>query len=268
VSGAAVAAGAPPGDRAGRQTVSQTVRIVSWNVHKCVGGLDRRHDPARVAAVLAAARPDVVLLQEVAQNAKWYGGNRQVDVLADALGLPHHAYFVNVRFGPRRGEYGNAILSRTPIATTENVDLTVANKKARSVLHAELRLPAGGEHSRTLHVFNLHLGLGEAERRKQLATFLECRPLRGIHASTPVLVAGDFNDVWGSLGRLVLAPAGFRGPPRPLRTFPAWAPVRALDSLYVRGDVACLSLARLEGRGARTASDHVPLLAELRLAPP
>jgi endonuclease/exonuclease/phosphatase family metal-dependent hydrolase len=268
VSGERVARWAPRGDGApDRSAVSvQSIRILSWNVHKCVGGVDRRHDPARVAAVIASAKPDVVLLQEVAQNGKWYGGNRQVDVLAEALGLPHHAYFVNVRFGPRRGEYGNAILSRTPIAATENVDLTLPNRKPRSVLHAELRLPASGDHTRTLHVFNLHLGLGEAERRQQLRRFLECRPLRGIHAATPVLVAGDFNDVWGSLGRLVLTPAGFRGPGRPLRTFPAWAPVRALDSLYVRGDLECVTMTRVEGRGARTASDHAPLFAEVRLA--
>jgi endonuclease/exonuclease/phosphatase family metal-dependent hydrolase len=249
-----------------------SVRVVVWNVHKCVGGLDRRCDPTRIAAVIAHAEPDVVLLQEVAQNGKWYGGHRQVDVLGDALGLPHRSYFVNVRFGPRRGEYGNAILSRLPIASTENLDLTLPNRKARSVLHAELRIPVtdaeGKDHVRTLHVFNLHLGLGEAERREQLRRLLATKVLHGIHRATPVLVAGDFNDVWGSLGPRMLAPAGFRGPARPLRTFPAWAPVRALDSLWVRGDVDVRTLERLLSRGARSASDHVPLRAELRFLPP
>lgn len=241
-----------------------SLRVVSWNVHKCTGGLDRRHDPARTAAVLAAAAPDVVLLQEVAQNGRWYGNTRQVEVLGDALGFAHRAYFVNVRFGPRRGEYGNAILSRLPIATSGNFDLTLPNKKPRSVLHAELRVPAGKRH-RVLHLFNLHLGLGEAERREQLRRLLASRVLRSIHAATPVVVAGDFNDVWGTLGQRLLAPAGFVGPTRPLRTFPAWAPVRALDAVWVRGDIAVVSLERLRSRGARTASDHVPLLAELRL---
>ena len=244
------------------------LRVVSWNVHKCTGGLDRRCDPGRTAAVLAAAEPDLVLLQEVAQNGRWYRNERQVDVLGDALGLPHRSYFVNVRFGPRRGEYGNAVLSRTPIGATANIDLTVPGKKPRSALHAELRLATDGGHTRTLHVFDLHLGLGEAERRAQLQRFLSCEPLAAIHAATPVLVAGDFNDVWGTLGKNVLAPAGFRGPARPLRTFPAWVPVRALDSLYVRGDLVVDQLERLRTRGARTASDHVPLLATLRLAPP
>ena len=48
------------------------VRLVCWNVHKCVGGLDRRCDPARTADVIAAQRPDVVMMQEVAQNGRWY----------------------------------------------------------------------------------------------------------------------------------------------------------------------------------------------------
>ncbi len=242
-----------------------TLRILCWNVHKCVGGLDRRYDPARTAAVIATAEPDVVLMQEVAQNGRWYRGERQVDVLGEALGMPHRSYFVNVRFGPRRGEYGNAILSHAPIASSTNLDLTLPTKKARSVLHAELRLHDDAGRTRTLHVFNLHLGLSEAERREQLRRFLQSHELRSIHADTPVVVAGDFNDVYGSLGKKLLAPVGFRGPSRPLRTFPAWAPVRALDSLWVRGDIEVLTLERLRCRGTRTASDHVPLLAELRL---
>jgi endonuclease/exonuclease/phosphatase family metal-dependent hydrolase len=248
--------------------LTATVRILCWNVHKCVGGLDRRYDPARTAAVIATAEPDIVLLQEVAQNGDWYRGERQVDVLGDALGLANRSFFVNVRFGPRRGEYGNAILSRAPIATSHNVDLTLPDKKPRSVLHAELRLPAGEDHTRTLHVFNLHLGLSERERCEQLRRFLAARALQSVHAHTPVLVAGDFNDVFGSLGKRLLAPAGFVGPNRALRTFPAWAPIRALDSAWVRGDVDMLRLERVNCRGSRTASDHVPLLLELRLREP
>lgn len=239
------------------------VRVVSWNVHKCVGGLDRRYDPARIATVLAAQQPDIVLLQEVAQNGRWYQHERQVDVLGDALGMSHRSYFVNVKFGPRRGEYGNAILSRLPIASTENIDLTVAGKKARSVLHAEVRLPLPSGASRTLHAFNLHLGLGERERREQLRMLLASARLQHIHRATPIVVAGDFNDVLGNLGRRLLAPADFRGPRRAPRTFPAWAPVRALDSVFVRGECELLSLVSARSKGSRTASDHVPLVADL-----
>ena len=242
------------------------LRVVSWNVHKCVGGLDRRYDPERIAQVLAVHQPDVVMLQEVAQNGRWYQHERQVDVLGDALGLSHRSYFVNVTFGPRRGEYGNAILSRMPITSTENIDLTVAGKKPRSVLHAELRLPLPDGGARTLHAFNLHLGLGERERREQLRMLLANPRLTHIHHQTPMVVAGDFNDVLGNLGKRILLPAGFLGPRRAPRTFPAWAPVRALDSLFVRGDCELQSLTRARNKGARTASDHIPLIADLSIA--
>jgi endonuclease/exonuclease/phosphatase family metal-dependent hydrolase len=195
----------------------------------------------------------------------WYRGERQIDVLADLLGFAHRCHFINVRFGPKRGEYGNAILSRFPIAATENVDLTVPGRKPRSVLHAELRvhLPPGGV--RTLHVFNLHLGLSGRERQQQLRKFLECAPLARVHAHTPVLVAGDFNDVWGTLGRAILEPSGFRGPRHRLRTFPAYAPLRALDSLYVRGDVRLRAFATVRTARTRQASDHLPLRTEIEL---
>lgn len=247
--------------------MSLKLRILCWNVHKCVGGIDRRYDPGRTAAVIASAAADVVLMQEVAHSGRWYRDQRQVDVLGEALGMPHRSYFTNVRFGATRGEYGNAILSRAPISSSDNLDLTLPKRKARSVLHAELRLQDDAGHSRTLHVFNLHLGLSEAERREQLRRFLESRALLAIHANTPIIVAGDFNDVWGSLGKKLLAPAGFRGPARALRTFPAWAPVRALDSLWVRGDIDVLSLERLRCARVRTASDHLPLFAEVQLHP-
>jgi len=239
------------------------LRFVSWNVHKCVGGLDRRYDPERIADVLAAQQPDIIALQEVSQNGKWYKHERQVDRLGDLLDLRHRSYFVNVRFGPRRGEYGNAILSRMPITEAENIDLTVPGKKARSVLHAQIRLPLPDGSTRTLHAFNLHLGLGERERREQLRMLLAHKRLTHIHHDTPVVVAGDFNDVLGNLGKRLLVPEGFRGPRRAPRTFPAWAPLRALDSVFVRGECELQSLTSARSKGARTASDHVPLVADL-----
>ena len=80
---------------------------------------------------------------------------------------------------------------------------------------------------------------------------------------TPVIVGGDFNDVWGRLGRRFFEPAGFPVPHRPARTFPAWAPVLALDAVYVRGNLRVQHLFRSHLREARFASDHLPLYTEL-----
>ncbi len=242
------------------------LRIVSYNVHKCIGGLDRRYDPVRIATTLAHHQPDVVLLQEVDALAKRSNHDRQVDVLGDALGLRHRAYFGNVRLRAG-GEYGNAVLSRFPIVNAQNIDLTVSVKKKRGVLHAKLRVRLPSGHLRTLHLYDLHLGLSGLERKIQIRRFLASHPFATLDHRAPIVLGGDFNDVWGTLGPQLLVPAGFRGTTKAAATFPAYAPVRALDAIYVRGAVRLLHVERSRFTLARQASDHLPLVAEVQLNP-
>ncbi|HVC09763.1 MAG TPA: endonuclease/exonuclease/phosphatase family protein [Elusimicrobiota bacterium] len=235
-------------------------RLLTYNIHKGVGGLDRRYDLPRIAETIAHYAPDAVLLQEVTDSAPHSG---QALALAKLLSYRHMAYVPHTKrwLG---SQYGNAIFSRYPIAETGHIDLTVPPKKRRGALHARIRarLPSG--RSRTLHVFNLHLGLSGIERRIQLRRFLERSPFAHLHARAAIAIAGDFNDVWGTLGKNILAPAGFHGTPR-LPTFPAFAPLRALDSIYIRGDVRMVHDQRGNTALARVASDHLPLIADLEI---
>jgi endonuclease/exonuclease/phosphatase family metal-dependent hydrolase len=259
------------------------IRVLTYNIHKCIGGLDRRYAPERVRDTIAHYDPDVVMLQEVDDKVKRSSHHCQVDVLGEMLGLRHRTWFANVKVRSG-GEYGNAILSKFPIHETRNIDLTIPPRKRRSVLHALCRVPLhaaakdghaapphpGKPHdhahdqTRTLHFFNMHLGLAQSERKLQLRQFLESHPFAGLAHNTPVIVAGDFNDVWGTLGRL-LHPSGFAGVARPLRTFPAYAPMRALDSIYVRGSAKLTHVQRGHLALARQASDHLPLIADITL---
>jgi len=239
-------------------------RLITYNIHKAIGGLDRRYRPERIGDTIAHYAPDIVCLQEVDAGAQRSGGHRQVDVIGDMVGLRERTWFPNVKVRGG-GEYGNAILSRFHLTSTENIDVTIGWRKRRSVLHARYRVRlSGGSRTRTLHVFNLHLGLSQAERKQQLKLFLASHPFANLHQRTPIIVAGDFNDVFGTLGRL-LRPEGFDGTDAPINTFPAYAPARALDSIYVRGDVQVRRLYRSELKLARLASDHLPLIAELEL---
>lgn len=240
------------------------LRVLSYNIHKCIGGVDRRYMPSRVVDVIRKLDVDVLMLQEVDAGVRRSNGDVQAEVLGEELALPHRTWFANVdvRGG---GQYGNAILSRYPIIESTNIDLTLRFKKRRSALHSVLRI-RHDDIDRTVHVFNMHLGLARYERRIQLEKFLDSHPFAHLHHDTPIIVGGDLNDVYGGLGEL-LAPSGFRGIERRPKTFPAWGPVRALDAIFVRGDVDFLHLTRCDSELARRASDHRPLVAEIQLRP-
>lgn len=240
------------------------LRTLSYNIHKCIGGVDRRYDPDRIVEVIQNLDVDVAMLQEVDGGVARSNRDHQVELLAERLGLRYHTWFpnVDVRGG---GQYGNAILSRYPIIESTNLDLSIRFKKRRSALHAVLRV-RHDDVDRTVHVYNMHLGLARYERRRQLRMFLDSHPFQNLHHDTPIVVGGDLNDVYGGLGEL-LEPAGFRGIERRPLTFPAWGPMRALDAIFVRGAMDFVRLARCDSELARRASDHRPLVADVRLRP-
>jgi endonuclease/exonuclease/phosphatase family metal-dependent hydrolase len=240
------------------------IRLLTYNIHKCIGGLDRRFNPYRIGEVISHHAPDVVLLQEVDAEAKRSGFHRLVDLLGDMLRIRHRAWFPNVRLRDG-GSYGNAVLSRFAMTETRNIDLTIPPRKRRSVLHVRCRMRLESGRSRTLHFYNMHLGLSGAERKKQLERFLASHPFAKLDSRAPIVVAGDMNDVWGTLGAALLIPAGFRAAPSVFRTFPAYAPLRALDAVYIRGNVSCRGVFASTHPSARYASDHLPLIADLEL---
>lgn len=237
-------------------------RVVSWNIHKGIGGVDRRYRINRTIDALLAETPDVAVLQEVAEDMPRSAFHDQAELLSEALGMPHRVYGPQHRFS--MGGYGNAILSRWPLSNVHHVDLTIGTRKKRGALQARARVRFD-KHSRTVIIHNLHLGLAGSERALQLQRFLSCDPFRGLHHRTPVVLAGDLNDLWGTLGPRFLMPAGFRRAGALINTFPAVLPVRPLDAIFVRGDLRARHLHVSTSRSARQASDHLPLIAELDL---
>ena len=71
-------------------------RLLTYNIHKGIGGVDRKYRPERVVATIAHCAPDIVLLQEVDDGVPRSHHHRQVDLLADQLGLPYRAFQRNV----------------------------------------------------------------------------------------------------------------------------------------------------------------------------
>ncbi|HEY6559599.1 MAG TPA: endonuclease/exonuclease/phosphatase family protein [Polyangiaceae bacterium] len=238
------------------------LRVVTWNIHKGIGGVDRRYQLKRTIDLLREEAPDVALLQEVSEDMPRSHFHDQAEVLSEELHMPHRVYGPQHRFS--RGGYGNAILSRWPLSNVHHLDLTIGTHKKRGALQARSRIRFG-PHSRTVIFHNLHLGLVGSERALQLQRFLSSEPFKGLHHRTPIVLGGDLNDVWGSLGPRFLTPAGFARAGRLVNTFPAMLPVRPLDGIFVRGDLRAKSCHACRSQLARQASDHLPLSAILDL---
>ena len=238
------------------------IHFMTYNIHKGIGGVDRRYDPDRIAETISHCKPDVVFLQEVDDGVPRSRKHRQVDVLADLLGFRHSAFQPNVRL--RVGNYGNAILSRFPLSDVQHLDVTIPMKKRRRVLAAHCRVQTE-EHSRTVLLMNMHLGLAAFERRMQLRKLMQWDLFQHTHHDTAVIAAGDFNDVWGRLGNQILEPEGFHAASGKINTFPAILPVRPLDRVYYRGRLRVDHGYASHTKIARQASDHLPLVTEFIL---
>jgi endonuclease/exonuclease/phosphatase family metal-dependent hydrolase len=235
---------------------SLDLRIVTYNIHRC-RGLDRLTRPDRIAEVLRAIDPDIVALQEVVGPGP--RGANQAELLGAMLGMasvmaPTRLY--------RGHQFGNAVLSRVPIVHHVQHDLTWKTCEPRCCQRVDLQV-----HSRALHFYNVHLGTAHRERQYQaerLIGFVGDRRVRG-----PRLVLGDFNEwlrglatsLLGSVLTSIELPASVRRK----RTYPGIFPVLHLDHIYHDGAIEVLSVDLPRTRRTLVASDHLPLVADLRV---
>jgi len=247
------------------------LRVVTYNIHRAIG-LDRRFRPERIVDVLAHHDADMVLLQEVDEGAP---RSRELDLakeLATSLGYPHYAVGHNVSL--RKGRYGNATLSRYPIVRERNIDLTVMDRKRRGCQHTTIEIDKAGARTRSLELFNLHLGLSAREREIQAGILARSQEITQLTDETLAIIGGDFND-WRSLLRTFFVHGlGFacatdrdtlRGPVG-IRTYPSFSPQGSIDKVYYRGPLRPETVQGSRHRAARVASDHLPVVVEFELA--
>jgi endonuclease/exonuclease/phosphatase family metal-dependent hydrolase len=232
------------------------VRVVTYNIHTCIG-VDRRYDPGRIAAVLREIDADIASLQEVDASRR---GERHADqwaYLGKATGL---RVILGIGFRDHRGRFGNAILTRFPVLTTRSLDLTVAGYEPRGAIDADLLIG-----DRVLRVIATHFGLHAGERRLQanrLMTALGEASAANRRTADAVLLMGDLNE-WRGRSGAVRAFDRRLGPSAAARTFPSWMPVLALDRIYTDGPAVLRDVSVYRTPLARLASDHLPLVGSL-----
>jgi len=245
------------------------LRILTYNIHKGFNASNRRFVLHQIKEALVATNADVLLLQEMQGEhqkherkiADWPECS-QFEFIAEGV-WPFYAYGKNVTHSA--GHHGNAILSKYPIESWENIDVSPYSWASRSLLHAVIRTP----HSDSpVHVVCLHFGLTGAERGRQAIQLCE-RIDSHVPHDAPLIVAGDFNDWRGRVERhfhdqLRLQEVFLQTHGRYARTFPSWLPLLPMDRIYYRG-LSPISCARLAHAPWHTLSDHAPLAATFSL---
>lgn len=247
--------------RLARVSLVDTIRVATYNVHRC-RGLDRRVSVARIAEVIDALDADVVAVQEIRRGTDLSNPESdQVAFLARALGC-HVAFGANkLRWG---APYGNATFSRFPIVFQQNYDLTIRRQERRGCLRADVRLPRG----RRLHVYNVHLSTRYFARPRQARQLLSESVLNHPAVRGPRIVVGDFNEWTRGVATRLMGQHFESVDVRLLgrrRTYPGFFPVLHLDHFYFDPVLRLRSFRLHRSKLALLASDHLPLVAEFEL---
>ena len=220
--------------------MTDTLHIATYNIHKGFSQFNRRLMVHELRERLHSLGADLVFLQEVLGHHDHHAARYhnwplkpQHEFLAEAV-WADCAYGKNAVYDS--GHHGNAVLSRFPIVRWDNEDVSSHRFENRGLLHCEMDLPGWSER---LHCVNVHLGLFQSGRTKQLTALVE-RIERLVPPQAPLIIAGDFNDwrhaasvaLCGALGVHEVFETAYG---RPARSFPCALPLFRLDRIYVRG---------------------------------
>lgn len=262
------------------------LRIATYNIHKGVTAFGRKTRIHELKEAIKALDADIIFLQEVqgqhdhhAKKHEAWPSQGQHEFLA---GDTHQSvYGMNAVY--EHGHHGNALLSRLPIKTSINRDVSDHAYEQRGILHVVVQLAEF-----EAHCFVVHLGLFAASRRRQIQALIQ-QIQEHVPPQAPLIIAGDFNDWSQRLSHTMYkelnvieafdgptqhtnsqTPPRFKlrglglGQPHHARTFPAGLPWLSLDRIYLRG-FKVENAAVMQGAPWKNLSDHVPLSVELSL---
>jgi endonuclease/exonuclease/phosphatase family metal-dependent hydrolase len=220
------------------------VRVVTYNVRGFRDGLDE------VVEAVERLTPDLLLVQES-------GPRRRLGALAAATGMDA----VGDPWSPLRRRVKNAVLVRPPWRVVQH-SLHRFDASTRFYPRGALVAQAGRS-GRRVWAVSTHLGLSPSERIAHVRELTDvCAGLSG----APIVLGGDLNatpeqrapawladrywDAWATAG-------DGRGD-----TFPANDPTARIDYLFAS---AGLVVDAASVGKAPNASDHLPVMAELRI---
>jgi endonuclease/exonuclease/phosphatase family metal-dependent hydrolase len=226
--------------------------LLTWNVHSCIG-TDRRFDPERVVVFLKRVNADIVAVQELGWHHRGKVGFDQFEFLARETGYQVHEALTKKH---DRAHYGNAILTRLPLLKKSQHDLRLPYRIPRAALEATFEVEG-----RALRVINMHLGLDPWERRDQVSRL---KPALDASPEVPTILMGDTNE-WRaegtSLDELRQRLPHLAAPP----SYHTRLPRLRYDRIYLSREIVLEDFDAVRVHEAKLASDHLPVIARIRL---
>ncbi|WP_438653616.1 endonuclease/exonuclease/phosphatase family protein [Romboutsia sp.] len=219
------------------------IRIVSYNIHS---GLNKDMFPTLFDIIdfLRVLNADVICLQEVNESAK---AGFQVSSFKEELKMYSHFGANVVELG---SNYGLVTYSKYPIKSENHIYLS-SDREQRGMLHTLIKIDG-----RNLNIINIHLGLGEKERKIQLEELLEFIKKLG---NEPYIVVGDFNEDSISLDKSELKDVAKQLEKSNILTFAVG--LERIDYIFTSKNIEILDYEVL----IKNMSDHYPIVARLKI---
>ncbi|PJN27099.1 endonuclease/exonuclease/phosphatase family protein [Kitasatospora sp. CB02891] len=235
---------------------ARRVRVMSYNVRSL------RDDRTAVARVIRACDPDVVCVQE---SPRYWKSEKAAAWLAHRTGMV-------ILAGGGRVAAGPLLLGKLRVDVLELRDVLLPKTRglhARGFASALVRI--GG--SRPFSVTSCHLSLQPEERLRQFELLQ-----RQVQPGEPGVVAGDFNEPpegpgWRAFAE-GLTDAHAKAPWGGTFTSVPAQPYQRIDGVFATPDIDVLGcgvpypLPGVSEADLRAATDHLPVLAALRVPGP
>ncbi|MDU2591015.1 MAG: endonuclease/exonuclease/phosphatase family protein [Paeniclostridium sp.] len=224
-------------------TPKKEVKVVSYNIHS---GLNEDMFPSLFDIIdfLRIENADIICLQEVNESAK---AGFQVSSLKEDLEMYSHFGANVVKLG---SNYGLATYSKYKIISQDHIYLS-SQTEQRGMLHTVVRLGFG----RKLNIINLHLGLSEKEREKQLAEVEQFVKT----LNDPYIVTGDFNQSNIKINKEVFKDVAIQFNKDNVLTYAT--SLDRIDYMLVSPDIEVDYYDVL----IKNMSDHFPIVAKLKI---
>jgi endonuclease/exonuclease/phosphatase family metal-dependent hydrolase len=250
-----------------RQRGDNSLRIMTYNVHSCIG-MDGKVSPERIARVIARYAPDIVALQELDVGRSKTHNIDQAEAIASCLQMKFH-FHAALQLEEER--YGNAILTHLPMRLRRAAGLPGLAEKPGLEPRGALwvGIDAGGIE---LQLINTHLGLYKKERQAQVSSLLGEDWLGHPDIRSHTILCGDFNATprsreWSSLHRRLPDAQVRLADHRPRNTFFSRLPSARIDHVFTDHHFELLAIDTPNTEMIRLASDHLPLIVDLNPCP-